>query len=426
MGKHLIWIAAFLALAFAGDRLVGFLLKTVTKNSQFRYSRLYNSNESADILFVGNSRGLNFYQPEAERLTNQKTMNLSYNGMPADLAKTLVMDYLDRHAAPKIMIVDVTLCDRYNESLKQSMNLYAPYSERLATMIKNSMSLKMKEGSPDGIEILDKYAGRKVYYGGVLSHLYQHNSEIFQRVLYHRNKLDNDWIVDRVIGASSAKDTSFKSYQVNMFPAMVAHLKEMVDYAKAKGVEVKLVINPYFPPFAETIRGSFLAPLKSYVEQQTGLPVSDFSTALQNTDEIGDYQHANKKGSIRYMNVLSENGLFNPLANSALGFNNTGSNLSLATTSASDTTFQDFSNGTAVSSTQVPVSVVESVPTPPQNNSAKTDIALASLPNENVSPRDSKNLIPVFHDISPKKIKKKRKKRMDDYGFAVDTVGLGH
>ena len=424
MGKHLIWIAAFLALAFAGDRLVGFLLKTVTKNSQFRYSRLYNSTESADILFVGNSRGLNFYQPEAERLTNQKTMNLSYNGMPADLAKTLVMDYLDKHAAPKIMIVDVTLCDRYNESLKQSMNLYAPYSERLATLIKNSVSLRMDSLKPNGIDILDEYGGRKVYYGGLLSHLYKHNSEIFQRVLYHRNKLDNDWIVDRVIGASSTKDTAFKSYQVNMFPAMVAHLKEMVDYAKAKGVEVKLVINPYFPPFAETIRGSFLAPLKSYVEQQTGLPVSDFSTALQNTDEIGDYQHANKKGSIRYMNVLSENGLFNPLANSVLGFNATGSNLSLAATSVTDTTFQDFANVNS-SSSQPSVSVAVSEPTPSQNNTAKTDIALASLPNENVSPSDSKNLIPVFHDISPKKIKKKRKKSTDDYGFAVDTVGLG-
>ena len=35
---------------------------------QFRYSRLYNSTEDADILFVGNSRGLTFFQPEAERV----------------------------------------------------------------------------------------------------------------------------------------------------------------------------------------------------------------------------------------------------------------------------------------------------------------------------------------------------------------------
>ncbi len=403
MGKHLIWISAFLALAFAGDRLVGFLLKTITKNSQFRYSRLYNSTESADILFVGNSRGLNFYQPEVERLTQAKTMNLSYNGMPADLAKTLVMDYLDHHTAPKIMVVDVTMCDRYNESLKSSMNLYAPYSERLAMTIKQSVALKMLNEVPDSVQILDAYAGRKVYYGGLLSHLYRHNSEIFQRVLYHRTKPDNDWIVDRVIGESSVRDTSFKSYQVRMFPSMVAHLKEMVAYAQSKGVEVKLVINPYFPPFAETIRGSFLTPLKAYVEAETGLIVSDFSTALQNTDEIGDYQHANKKGSIHYMNVLSESGIFNTLTNNALGAQETSNpTLSLATPAVDS--FQNFSNGTAPSVPQSPVAIPEppiELATPKAPSTPK--IAAAILPNENIAPQDSKFLIPITGTIAPKK-----------------------
>jgi hypothetical protein len=278
----------------------------------------------------------------------------------------------------------------------------------------------MTEGSPEGIEILDEYAGRKVYYGGLFSHLYKYNSEIFQRVLYHRNKLDNDWIVDRVIGASSTKDTSFKSYNVRMFPAMVAHLKEMVDYAKAKGVEVKLVINPYFPPFAETIRDSFLSPLKAYVEAQTGLPVSDFSTALQNTDEIGDYQHANKKGSIRYMNVLAEKGIFNPLTNSSLGDNTSATpQLSLA---APIDSFGNFSNGTAA---QSPAPVTEIVQPVTQKSVSTNELTQASLANENVSPHDSKNLIPVFNDISPKKTKKKRHRNVSDYGFAVDTVGLG-
>ena len=410
MGKHLIWIAAFVGLAFAGDRLVGALLKNITKSSQFRYSRLYNSNETADILFVGNSRGLNFYQPEAERVTGQKTMNLSYNGMPADLAKCLVMDYLDHHVAPKVMVVDVTMCDRFNESLKQSMNLYTPYSKRLSDLVKNSVSLTPNALNPD---TLDEYAGRKVYYGGKLSQLYQHNSEIFQRVLYHRKKPDNDWIVDRVIGEAATKDTAFKSYQVRMFTTMVAHLKEMVDYAKEKGVDVKLVINPYYPQFAETIRDSFLTPLKSYVEAETGMQVSDFSTSLQNIDEIGDYQHANKKGSIRYMNVLSENGIFNPLSNNTLGvLNEQSSQLILA--SPPIDSFGDFSNNTTTEVTQNAIKASESVP-----------VSLpASLPNENVAPHEPAYLKPVKMPSANKKIKKKLRRERDDYGFSVDTVGL--
>ena len=83
---------------------------------------------------------------------------------------------------------------------------------------------------------------------------------------------------------------------------------------------MKLVINPYFPAFAQTIRDSFLAPLKTAVEAQTGIAVTDYSMALTERDEIGDYQHANKKGSIKYMQILSSNGYFNPLKNNELGF----------------------------------------------------------------------------------------------------------
>ena len=300
MSKHFLWIFAFLLVALLGDRLVGYIFARTTQNSLFRYSRLYsNKPDSAEILFVGNSRGLTFYQPEAERITGMKTMNLSYNGMPADLAKNLVFDYLERNPAPKLMIIDATICDRENDALKSSFNMYTPYSHRLDTLIR-------------GIQVPDKWSGRKIVLGGSLSHLYRYNTELFQRVLYHRNKTDNDWLIDRVISDGAVNDTSFLSYQVRMFPNMVAHLKEMIDTAQAHGVKVQLVINPYYPPFAETVRDSFLTPLKNYVENVTGLPVYDFSKALTQRDELGDYQHANKKGSIHYMNILLENGIFNP------------------------------------------------------------------------------------------------------------------
>ena len=298
MGKQVTWIIAFLSLALLGDRIGGYFLNKITENSQFRYSRLYYVNQDADILFVGNSRGLTFYQPEVEKLTSLKTMNISYNGMPADLAKCLVMDYLDHHKAPKVMVVDVTLCDRENDMLKSGFNLYTPASPRLDTLLR-------------GIHSPDDWAGRKIVYGGKVSWLYRHNSEIFQRVLYHRNKTDEDWLIDRVISTSAANDTSLRSYQVRMFPNMVAHLKEMIEYAQNKGVEVKLVINPYFPAFAESVRDSFLTPLKTYVQSQTNISIKDFSTALPDREDIGDFQHANKKGSIHYMRILMGAGYFN-------------------------------------------------------------------------------------------------------------------
>ena len=385
MRKHLVWISSFLCLAFGGDRLAGYFLGKITNNSQFRYSRLYNSTEDADILFIGNSRGLTFFQPEAERLTKVKTMNMSYNGMPADLAKCLVMDYLDRHAPPKVMIVDVTLCDRENDVLKSGFNLYTPKSLRLDTLLRG-----MTTGD-------DNFAGTKVVVGGNVSHLYRHNSEIFQRVLYHRNKTDEDWLIDRVISEKTATDTALSSYKVRMFPNMVAHFKEMIDYAKSKGVEVKLVINPYFPAFAESaeMKDSFLIPLKTSVEAVTGLPVHDFSTVLTEMDEIGDLQHANKKGSIHYMNILLEKGIL-----------------------SKDVFFMGLNPPPSNMENVKPSSVFIS------ENTAPTQRKLPELIPVQEVDTHGRAYLPSAPFSTPFLSKKgKKKKQWDsDYGFAVDTL----
>jgi hypothetical protein len=415
MRKHFIWIAAFLSIAFAGDRIIGYFLQKITDNSQFRYSRLYNSSEDADILFVGNSRGLTFYQPEAERLTGHKTMNLSYNGMPADLAKCLVMDYLDHHKTPKLMIVDVTMCDRENDVLKSGMNMYTPKSKRLDTLLRG---MHIKADKSKGIDE-DKYTGTKVVVGGNLSHLYRHNSEVFQRILYHRNKSDEDWLIDRVIGTQAAKDTSFTSYQVRMFDNMADHFKEMVDYAKSKGVEVKLVINPYYPAFAETpfIKDSFLLPLKKHIETLTGLPINDFSTALTERDEIGDYQHANKKGSIHYMNILSEKGIFdvNGVKMSALNMPSKMENVKPASVFLSENT-----SPTQNRKTEQAPELINVKPEIVTENKGEIKPEIKTETKE-VPPSVSAPAPVISASFSDKKTKRKGR-LASDYGFSVDTM----
>lgn len=310
MIKHFIWIFSFLFLAFIGDRILGLFCKKIVQQSQFRYSRLYHTPENADILFVGNSRGLSFFQPEVERITQRSTLNLSYNGMPADLAKVLVMDYLDQHKLPKLMIVDITICDRYNEPLKADFKLYLPYSERLTQLLKTAATIKYKSETNVEVDTIDPYSGLKNYYGSQVSHLYRYNSDVFQRVLFYRKRSDEDWLNDRIINDEATNKTKMKSYQVRPVPKMVKHLKEMINYAQMKGVDVKLVINPYYPPFAESIRDTFLTPLKERVEKETDLLVADFSMALTEKEELGDLQHTNKKGSIHYMNILAQKGVF--------------------------------------------------------------------------------------------------------------------
>lgn len=284
--KNLTVYIAIIGLAFLMDRMGGYLLRSTTEQSQFRYSRLYSGRAQADILLVGNSRGLTFYQPYIEEITGKKTFNQSYNGMPMDLAKVVAMDYLDKYPKPAVMLVDITTCDRPNDALITGFLPYSAYSHRIDTLIKS------KNASAWG--------------GGALSALYRYNNEVFQRALYYKSSSDADWLLDRVIAPKLAAEVHKNSYDLTVQPYLVAQLVELVGYAKSKGVPVKLVISPYLPGF--TVKN--LPSLKAEVERLTGLSVHDYSQSLTEIDQFGDFMHPNLKGSKAYIDLMQRDSLF--------------------------------------------------------------------------------------------------------------------
>lgn len=285
MTKYALWFFSFFLLLFTGDRLAGYFLQLPVEKSQFRYSRLYRGEAAADILLVGNSRGLNFYQPYMEQATGKTTFNLSYNGQPMDLAKVLVQDYLDRYPAPKKMVVDITNCDRVNDDLLAGFLTYSGKSSRLDTLIYNKLP--------------------KIWWGGQISALFRCNNEIFQRALYHRNKTDKDWLRDHVISSKLAAEAGNDPYDLQIHPYLIQQLKEAVADAQARHVEVALVIGPYFPGFVV----NNLDALKTAAEQATGLPVHDYRSALGDPTDFSDFRHLNRKGSMAYIDRMMQDGI---------------------------------------------------------------------------------------------------------------------
>ncbi len=287
--KNILWVIGVILLAFLGDRAAGFVLGKITQDSQFRYSRLYRGGENCDMLFAGNSRGLIFYQPYIEEKTGRTTCNLSYNGMPMDLAAVLIKDFLDRNSLPSTLVLDVTLLDkRMDKRLVTGFNCYVPYSDRLSALMRDSF--------PND------------FYGGKVAHLYRYNSEVFQRVFYYLKKSDKDWLLDRVISPTLQKDVEKQGeFDYDFTPSMVESLSDVVRYAKQKGVRVELVVNPYYPPFAEKIGN--LEALKTAVEQATGLVVHDYSNSISGVEGFGDYQHLNKSGAREYIDKLMQDGI---------------------------------------------------------------------------------------------------------------------
>ena len=278
--RRWLWIPLTLAVAFVGDRLGGAALANLTERSQFRYSRLYTDRGAAQIVMLGNSRGLNFYQPYIEQKTGRSTLNLSYNALPGDLGAVLLRDYLSRYGAPEDLIVDITFLDRDYAALAQDFRLYAPYSS--------------------GIDSLVEVAGKSIHVGTHLAHLTRYGGEVAQRMLYYLNRSDEDWLLDREISPQMIADT------VDLAPYRLAYETSRLDgfartlalYRKA-GSRVHLVINPYYPAFGRTIGN--LDSLGAQLTASTGIAVRDYSAAIEGERFFGDYQHLNRIGAERYL-----------------------------------------------------------------------------------------------------------------------------
>lgn len=279
------WYLLLLLLFVAGDRLGGYVLQKAVAHSEFRFARLYAGSAAADMVLLGNSRGLAFYQPAIEQMTGKTTCNLSYNGLPMDAGRVLVQDYLDRYA-PEKLLLDITMCDRENDALLSGFLQYGNRSERFNELIYNKLPL--------------------IWWGGQVSALFRLNNEIYQRALYYRKRSDKDWLLDRVISGEQVATATQNSYDLKVNTYLVEQLRQTVAAAQAKGVRVELVIAPYLPGF----QVKHLDELKQAVESATGLPVHDYRAALSDVSDFGDFMHPNRKGSTAYMALLKRDGLF--------------------------------------------------------------------------------------------------------------------
>ena len=323
--KKLYWIFAVIIFFFIGDRLGGYLLKQLVSNSQFRYSKMYRGEADCDILFLGNSRGLGFYEPYIEEVTGKKTFNLSYNALPLNVGRVLLEDYLANNKKPELIILDITMMNRVDTTLVTGFNVYTPYSEGLGEVVKSH--------------------SKNIFYAGKLSHLFLHNSEIFQRVMFYYNKSDKDWIVDRVINENMVKGVEEQKpfyagpFDWSTVEMMFQELNKTVKIARENNIKIKLVVSPFFPPFVKKIvnleylqkrvkmatsddyhLNPFAPPytngsvnveeFQEKLKSGNGIEFYDYSEAVQDPTGFGDYQHVNIKGAKQYIDKMKADGIF--------------------------------------------------------------------------------------------------------------------
>jgi len=134
--RYLLGFMLFTAIYFAADRAGGLLLQYLTLQSDIRFSRLYSGKCHAEILVLGNSRGVNgIYAPLVQEITGRSCVNMSYNGMGIALAEILFRDYISCNKPPKLLVLEVTNLNDSNW-LIYNLKLYQALSPGLRSLLR--------------------------------------------------------------------------------------------------------------------------------------------------------------------------------------------------------------------------------------------------------------------------------------------------
>lgn len=284
-------VLIFCSFLFVIDRIGAELMKHLLAKSEFRYVRLYEGRDNAEIVIVGNSRGVNtFFTPFLERELKKSITNISYNDLKAEIVDVLISDYVEFYH-PKLVIfeIDYLFKGPKNIPLLRDLKLYTDYSDKLAQMLKRDT--------------------RNHYYAGQIFSLFKYNTPFFYRNIFYFGKSDKGWINNYKISSELIKKTQkMESFELKINNESLNIFNESVKKLKEEGILVKMVFGPYLPLYKEKIIG--FEKLTATLKAQTGLDFFDYSGALAEPKHFGDRIHSNKAGALILGEKMIADGVF--------------------------------------------------------------------------------------------------------------------
>jgi hypothetical protein len=277
---------------FVGDRFLGYALDRLLMCSQLRFAKVYGDVEPAAVLLLGDSRAVNtFHAPTLSEAMKARVYSLAYNGCSADVAAVLLADWLERHPAPRVVVVEVT-CTLRDASLLKSLKLFAGRSERLRV----------------ALEAEYPFVGNACE----ASHLYRFNTELFLRAMYYLRQSDQGWINRYQIAPGLIQESQDQNASAVRLgrprPAAVDGLRQIGILCAQKGITARYVIGPYMPLFRDRIID--LDAFRHELEQVLGIKIDDFSRAVPDVACFADNVHMNLDGSAELATRLIAEGVF--------------------------------------------------------------------------------------------------------------------
>ncbi len=288
------WGIIFLTIVtfFVGDRLGAYVLERLLYRSPQRFPSMYEGNFDADVVCIGNSRGLYGFDLElVKERTGRPIVNLSHNGMTPRIARAIFADYLAHNRKPKTLIVELSFLTSQTSSA--TVLDYKPFWNR---------SKRLRE-------LGEMFSSDSIIACSLL-HLYRYNSEMYFRAIYYwlRGKSDQNGFMNFQITSDLIAETEeLQPFRLQIDSEELAALKELIQTARESGVTVRPVLAPYFPAYANRITNldDFLAEFT----RATGLGAIDCSRENQSS-HFADRVHMNRSGAQDFTKSLIQQGAF--------------------------------------------------------------------------------------------------------------------
>jgi len=278
---------------FLSDRTISFLLDEISSRSQIRFSKLYSGTINADVVVLGDSRGVNsFYAPLIKKRFGFRIFNLSYNGVSLPIAKELFFDYIEHNRKPGTLILEIT-CMFESNDLLNNLKQYMDKSGRIKELFKQT--------------------NKTGYYATLLCHTFRYNSEYFLRSLYYINKADQDWInryrISRTFYNGFFPTENNKKKFSKIDPDDLQILREILEEARKKDIKVRLFISPYLDKFINNTPE--FKDWKKLLEKQLHYKIWDYSSGVNDWRCFADIIHLNYDGAKVLLAKLEKDGFFN-------------------------------------------------------------------------------------------------------------------
>lgn len=273
-------LAAFgliLGMVVTMDRAFASWLGEALRHASDRFMTVYQDGPPADVVILGNSRADNHFPvADIQRLTCWKALNLGMGGAPTTVADLLWQDYVDRHGAPRLLLLEPTSVVDDPNALAD-LPLLAYYSDRVDGFI--------RKVDPT------MWASNKLFHTLIFN-----NNQTIRLALEGMHPTGDRTLSGSMSPVLKAQIERAPTEVMEAFQPNWQALDRIIATAREHGTKVAVVITPYFPAYIAKVANfdAFFADLKRRLPAD--VPVLDTRRAVTSEAQFVDALHINQDG----------------------------------------------------------------------------------------------------------------------------------